>query len=672
MCGIAGFVNPSNRAFSPELETIALTMAAALRHRGPDDEGVWAEPESGVGLSHRRLSIQDLSEEGHQPMRSPCGRYVLVFNGEIYNFLDLRAELEKKGHRFRGHSDTEVMLAAFSEMGIEQAIQHFSGMFAFAVWDRELRRLHLARDRAGEKPLYYGWSGGVFLFGSELKALQAHPFWKGELDLVALGGFMRHDYIPAPRSIYRGVLKLLPGCILTLGAPEFSARTSPAPARYWSLWSVARAGLDRPFQGSASEAMERLRGLLERAIRRQMIADVPVGAFLSGGVDSSTVVAMMQAQSSRPVRTFSIGFEEQDYNEAPFAKAVASHLGTQHTELYVQASTLRAAIPRLPAIYDEPFACTSHVPTLLLCELARKHVTVCLTGDGGDELFGGYGMYRRTQQVWGCLRRIPLAIRLPLARWSGAAGRLGVEIQSRLGSEPRRFKRLSRLSDLLRTPDDQSLYQLHVSVCRDPEQWLIKEGQPYTDSQDDSWNAFPELLQRMMYWDFIHYLPDEVLTKVDRASMSVSLESRIPLLDHEIVEFAWSLPGTLRQRAGQGKWLLRELLHQYVPRSLVERPKQGFAMPVEEWIRGELRPWAEDLLEENRLRQDGLFRAQTVRQKWSEHLARKGDWGQAIWNVLMFQGWLEAQRSREPSHPAQRTANQPCRSVEKETPVSAR
>src|ERR1051326_5584431 len=399
MCGIAGFVDASGQLSRPELESTAHEMVANLRHRGPDDEGIWADPEIGVALGHCRLSIQDLSAEGHQPMRSADGRYVVVFNGEIYNFHDLKQQLENRGQTFRGHSDTEVMLAAITECGLEAAVKSFLGMFAFALWDRKSGHLHLVRDRAGEKPLYYGWSSGTFLFGSELKALRAHPRWHGELDQEALTLFLRHNYIPAPHSIYRNISKLSPGCILTLSASQLEARQTPPPQPYWSLWSAAKAGIERPFSGNRREAVQYLTRLLNAAVGLQMVADVPVGAFLSGGIDSSLVVAVMQAQSRRPIKTFSIGFGEEDYDEAPFAKAVAGHLGTQHTELYVHASTLQEAIPRLPEIYDEPFADTSHIPTVLLCEMARKQVTVSLSGDAGDELFGGYAVYQRTQYI---------------------------------------------------------------------------------------------------------------------------------------------------------------------------------------------------------------------------------------------------------------------------------
>jgi asparagine synthase (glutamine-hydrolysing) len=495
MCGIAGFVQPDCNLSRPELEATALEMAATLHHRGPDDQGAWADAQAGVSLGHRRLAILDLSAEGHQPMCSADGRYVLVYNGEIYNFLDLRTQLEKQGRVFRGHCDTEVMLAAFTQWGIEPAVKRFLGMFAFALWDRSEHRLHLARDRAGEKPLYYGWSGGVFLFGSELKALRAHPQWQAELDQEALTLFMRHSYIPAPHSIYQNIFKLTPGCTLTLSARQLENREVPAPEAYWSLQSVAEAGVAHPFPGDVRQAVEHLTRLLSESVALQMVADVPIGAFLSGGIDSSMIVALMQAQSPRPIKTFSIGFADEEYDEAPFAKKIAQYLGTQHTEMYVHPGTLQRALPHLPAVYDEPLADTSHVPTALLCQLARKQVTVCLSGDAGDELFGGYDQYRRTQNVWDLIRKVPVARRQGLALLLKRAATAGADMQNGLGSEPRLWKRLLRLSELLPVSNDQALYQLLISPCRDPQNWL-RSGDG--DGLSGEWNFLPKLLQRMM------------------------------------------------------------------------------------------------------------------------------------------------------------------------------
>jgi asparagine synthase (glutamine-hydrolysing) len=649
MCGIAGFVNSSHGLSRPELEELALKMVSTLRHRGPDDYGVWADPAAGASLGHSRLAIQDLSAEGHQPMQSADARYVLTFNGEIYNFYNIKSDLERAGHTFRGHSDTEVMLAAFCEYGIQPAIEKFTGMFAFALWDRQERALYLARDRAGEKPLYYGWNRGIFLFGSELKALRAFPHFRGDVDSQALALYMRYSYIPAPYSIFQNIFKLPPGSILKLTAADFENQETPAVVHYWSLWSAAERGLTHPFDGDAPAAVDRLNQLLNESVAMQMVADVPIGAFLSGGIDSSVVVALMQAQSRRPIKTFSIGFANAQYDEAPFAQAVAKHLGTQHTELYVHPGTLLEAIPRMAQIYDEPFADTSQIPTVLLSELARKHVTVSLSGDGGDELFGGYNLYQKTEQVWNNMRRIPHPVRNQLATLLAHAGRIGVEIQIRIWREPRLSKRVFRLSELLRASKDRQLYELLIAQSRNLKEWVREPHIPSSLNAAVPWDSLPELRHRMMFNDFVRYLPDDVLVKVDRAAMSASLETRIPLLDRRIIEFAWSLPSHFKQRFGQGKWLLRQVLHRYVPRELVERPKQGFAAPVEGWVRTDLRPWAEELLNESRLRQNGFFQERNVRRKWEDHLSGKGDWGRPLWNVLMFQGWLEAQKSQKAS-----------------------
>jgi asparagine synthase (glutamine-hydrolysing) len=460
---------------------------------------------------------------------------------------------------------------------------------------------------------------------------------------------MRYSYIPTPYSIYQGIFKLPPGSILKLDTTHFDSQQTPAVEQYWSLWSAVERGLTHPFRGGEAAAVDRLNQLLSESVAMQMVADVPIGAFLSGGVDSSAVVALMQAQSRRPIKTFSIGFANSDYDEAPFAHAVAKHLGTQHTELYVHPDTLLRAIPRMAEIYDEPFADTSHIPTVLLSELTRKQVTVSLSGDGGDELFGGYYLYQKTEQVWKNMCRISQPVRNHLANLLARAGRIGVEIQNRIWREPRFSKRVFRLSELLRASEDRQLYELLIAHSRNLTEWLREPHIPSYLNAAVPWASIPELRQRMMFNDFVRYLPDNVLVKVDRAAMSASLETRIPLLDRRIIEFAWSLPTHFNQRNGQGKWLLRQVLHRYVPRELVERPKQGFAAPVEQWVRAELRPWAEDLLAQSRLKQDGFFHEHSVRRKWEDHLSGKGDWGRPLWNVLMFQGWLDAQRTQNAS-----------------------
>jgi asparagine synthase (glutamine-hydrolysing) len=652
MCGISGIVDSSRRVPSHELESVATRMADAIRHRGPDDSGVWADAGAGVALSHRRLSILDLSAEGHQPMLSADGRFVIVYNGEIYNFAELRSELENCHHAFRGHSDTEIMLAAFTQWGLEAALKRFTGMFAFALWDRATQTLHLVRDRMGEKPLYYGWAGGVFLFGSELKALRAHPQWQGEINRDALALFLRHNYVPAPHSIYTGIRKLTPGTLFSLPVVKARPGELPSPAPFWNLKAVAEAGVANPFTGTESEATDSLEKLLKRAVARQTVADVPLGAFLSGGIDSSTIVALMQAQSGRPVKTFTIGFHEAGYNEAEFARDVAAHLGTEHTELYATPEEAMAVIPRLPAIYDEPFSDSSQIPTFLVSQLARQHVTVSLSGDAGDELFGGYPRYPLAQSIWSKVGRAPRAGRAALARflrsvevktWDRGLGWLG-KLSPNSPWADRVGDRLHKLADILPVDAPELIYRGLVSHWKEPEQIVIGAQEPATALNDPGqWAHLPDFFQRMMYLDAVTYLPDDILVKVDRASMAVSLESRVPLLDHSVVEFAWRIPLAMNVRNGQGKWLLRQVLYRHVPRKLIERPKMGFGIPVDVWLRGPLRDWAEQLLGAKRLADEGFLSPAPIRQKWEEHVSGKRNWQHYIWDVLMFQAWREAQ-----------------------------
>ncbi len=678
MCGIAGFIDTPCDKAEAELRATVLGMADALRHRGPDDGGAWVDAAAGVALGHRRLAVIDLSPEGRQPMPSACGRYVIVFNGEIYNFADLRRELAGLGHRFRGHSDTEVMLAAISRWGVEPAVERFNGMFAFALWDRRERRLVLARDRLGEKPLYYGWTGGVFLFGSELKALRAHPAFRGEVDRDALALYLRHNYIPTPYAIYKGVFKLPPGTMLTVDPRNAGAVPEPKP--YWSARAAAERGVAEPYPWSEAEAADELDGRLREAVRLRMVADVPLGAFLSGGIDSSTVVALMQAQSGRPVKTFSIGFREAGYDEAEHARAVARHLGTDHTELYVTPEEAMAVIPRLPALYDEPFSDSSQIPTFLVSELARRHVTVSLSGDGGDELFGGYGRYLLCRDLWRRIGWLPAAGRRAVAAalaavagWMPAVGPRGAaprvpdgarpaprvpdgafvrpdRLLSRYGRPGRVGDKLRKLAEVLAADSPEALYRRLVSHWKAPDRVVPGAVEPPTALTDRRrWADVPELVARLMYLDTISYLPDDILVKVDRASMGVSLEARVPLLDHRLVEFAWRLPLAMKIRDGQGKWLLRQVLYRYVPKELVDRPKMGFGVPIGAWLRGPLRDWAESLLDERRLRQEGYFDPRPIREKWMEHLSGKHDWQYYLWDILMFQAWLEEERGRRPA-----------------------
>jgi asparagine synthase (glutamine-hydrolysing) len=644
MCGIIGFWERRGCRCADELEQTARTMAASLSHRGPDDQGVWTDPYTGLALGHRRLAILDLSPQGHQPMESTDGRFVLVFNGEIYNFANLKHALEQAGHSFRGHSDTEVMVEAFSEWGLVPTLRRAVGMFAFGLWDRRARCLHLGRDRAGEKPLYYGWSGNVFLFGSELKALRAHCWWRARIDRGALALLTRYGYVPGPHSIYEGISKLAPGNVLTLTESQVGMRESAAPEPYWELGPIAEARAAYRFSGTAAEADEWLHSLLLESVRLQMVADVPLGAFLSGGIDSSLIVALMQAQSAWRVKTFSIGFQQADFDEAPRAKAVARHLGTDHTEYYVEPGELEQLIPELARVYDEPLADPSQIPTVLLCRLAATQVKVSLSGDAGDELFGGYDHYRKTQKLWSLFRRIPGSVRKGCAEHLRSLCRGGLERVSKPGRVRQLLNRAANLSDILETSTDRQLFQMQLSPNREASSWLKDGEEPpspiYTAA---TWERLPDLLDRMMWLDFVTYLPDDILVKVDRAAMAASLETRIPMLDHRVIEFAWSLPASFKQKRDRSKWPLRKILYRYLPRSLVERRKMGFAAPIGDWLRGPLRDWAEQMLDVARLRREGFFQPTRVRQRWSEHLQMKRDWAQGLWHVLMFQSWLDEQ-----------------------------
>jgi asparagine synthase (glutamine-hydrolysing) len=636
MCGITGFVAPGARG--DEMRAVAQRMTGSLAHRGPDAGGIWADPEAGVALGHRRLSIVDLSEAGSQPMHSRDGRYVLTYNGEVYNFAELRAELEAAGAGFRGHSDTEVMLEGFVRWGVAATLERMIGMFAFALWDRNERTLTLVRDRLGIKPLYWARFGDTILFGSEMTALTLHPAFRADIDRTALTGYMRHNYVPAPMTIYRNVHKLEAGSLLVA-----RAHSEPRISSYWTLEDACREGRANPFSGGDGDAVDALEALLRDAVGRRMIADVPLGAFLSGGLDSSTVVALMQAQSSRPVRTFSIGFDEAGYNEAQHAKAVASHLGTDHTELYVSPAEAQAVVPDLPKIYDEPFADSSQIPTFLVSRLARKQVTVALSGDGGDEVFGGYNRYFTVPAILKRLKLLPRPLRagiagllraVPPRRWSQALRHVpGFQDIPAAGDKVHRIAQIA-------TEDADGAYWRIVSQWDEPETIVVDGRERLHPVWDAARGIAPDFVDRMQFLDTLTYLPDDILTKVDRASMAVALEARVPLLDHRVVAFSWTLPRSLKIRDGQGKWILRQLLYRHVPRALVERPKMGFGVPVDGWLRGPLRGWAEDLLSEDRLRQDGYLHPGPIRQAWAEHLSGGFNRQYQLWPVLMFQAWL--------------------------------
>jgi asparagine synthase (glutamine-hydrolysing) len=647
MCGFAGLLDISAASQNDRLQTIVLRMAESLRHRGPDDVGAWVDANAGIALGFRRLSIVDLSPQGHQPMESASGRYVMAFNGEVYNFKDIKAALPDAN--FRGGSDTEVMLAAIETWGLDAAIRKFVGMFAFALWDRKERVLSLARDRMGEKPLYYGWAGESFLFGSELKALRQHPNFNREINRDALVPYLRHGYVPTPCSIYEGVLKLPPGTVLTLREPQ-SGRM-PSPVAYWSVTKVAEAGEADPFGGSEEDAKAQLEQALRRAVGEQMVADVPLGAFLSGGVDSSAIVALMQAQSSRPVRTFTIGFHEFGFDEAEYARAVAKHLGTDHTELYVTPDEARAVIPNLPTLYDEPFADATQIPAFLIAELARRSVTVALSGDGGDELFAGYSWYPRASSIWSKMRWLPGPVRRTAA---GALKTLSTRESLFRAMKPvmpsGARHRMSgstaqKIAAMMHAADGpERLHQWMLSKWNGGERVVLGAAREpvtcLTDSQ--SWAAVSDA-QSLMCFDMQTYLPDDILTKVDRASMGASLESRAPFLDHRVVELVWRLPMSMKSRESTSKWLLRQVLYKHVPQKLIERPKAGFNVPINAWLRGPLKEWAHALLHPDRIRREGFFDPAPIQAKWQEHLGNKRDWDDHLWHVLMFQSWLEAQ-----------------------------
>ena len=636
-------------------------MGDALAHRGPDDEGIWTDPDAGIGFANRRLAIIDLSPAGHQPILSSNGRLVLTFNGEIYNHKDLRSELERCGGvsegGWRGHSDTEVLVEGISLWGLEAALERCVGQFAFALWDRKERRLSLVRDRFGEKPLYYGWAGGDFVFGSELKALRIHPSLAPTIDRRALRLFAARTYIPAPLSIYRDIYKLQPGCILQLTSDAEALSDAPSPGhssrgltltRYWSYRDVLRAGLESPMDDE-KEALDELERVLARAVESQSLADVPVGAFLSGGIDSSTVVALYQKYSAQPVRTFTIGFAEQAFNEAEHARTVAKHFGTEHHERVVTASEARDVIPKLPQIYDEPFADSSQIPTYLVSRFAREHVTVALSGDGGDELFGGYNRYVGTARLWSRLKGLPAPLRTAAAASGGlvppaAWDRLGKAVS---GKELPPYFGVKVRKSLRTVAAARGLDDLFTSFI---DEW--GDGSPVLGSPADEelcaldldlGAGAPDAI-RMMYCDATSYLPDDILCKVDRASMASGLEAHAPYLDHRVAALAARVPLEMKIQGNHGKVILRKLLFREAPAELFERPKSGFAIPVGEWIKDPLRDWAEDLLDSAAMRSEGWLDTAAVHRRWSEHLSGKQDSTAALWAVLMFQAWSREQR----------------------------
>jgi asparagine synthase (glutamine-hydrolysing) len=640
MCGIAGFWS-TGRAPEYPLQLLK-RMGDFIAHRGPDDCGCLFDASSGIGLVHRRLSILDLSPAGHQPMTSTSGRYVIVFNGEVYNHEEIRAELVEM--QWRGHSDTEVMLAAIDRWGLDVAVRRFVGMFAFALWDRNENQLFLVRDRLGIKPLYYGRAGGDFVFASELKAIGAYPSFRRIIDRDALVIYMRHNYIPSPHCIYEGLRKLPPGSILVMRSPD----AEPEVRAFWSAAEIADESVRIYAEASDEEIVEELHKKLMSAVGLRMIADVPLGAFLSGGIDSSAVVALMQAQSSRRVKTFTIGFNESGYNEAVHAKQVAQHLGTDHTELYVTSREALDVVPMLPAMYDEPFADSSQIPTYLVSKLARSKVIVSLSGDGGDELFCGYNRYLLTKKIWQSLNRFPKNARraaavviraIPPATIDAVYGCVRPVIPKNR-RWPAVGDKAHKLACFFSSAGPGAIYLGALSQCEDPTEFVLNAQEPRTVKQIiQQSQSLPSLEEQMMLTDLRTYLPDDILTKVDRASMAVSLEARVPLLDHRVVEFALRIPLRLKIKNGISKWILRQVLYKYVPQELVERPKMGFGVPIEHWLRGPLRDWAEDLLAEEALKQHQLLNVGAIRQKWKEHLSGRRNWQYLLWNVLVFQDW---------------------------------
>ncbi len=649
MCGITGFINLAMRGDRDGLLGLSTRMGDTLAHRGPDGSGAFAAPEIGLGLAHRRLAIIDLTDSGAQPMHSRDGRFVLVQNGEIYNFLELRRKLEALGGPFlpwRGDSDTEVMLGAFQTWGIEEALSQFTGMFAFALWDRDERVLHLARDRMGEKPLYYGRAGNGLVFGSELKALRAYPDLQAELDMEALSLFLRFQYVPEPRSIYKDIFKLSPGHLLTIRADEPTA-FSPKP--YWALRDSVNRALADPFGGSEADAADQLETMLRGVIKNQMLSDVPLGALLSGGVDSSLITALMQAESDRPVKSFTIGFSDKAYDESADARKVAEHLGTEHTELFVTPDDVLGLVERLPTLYDEPFADASQLPTFLVAELTRQHVTVCLTGDGGDETFAGYNRHFWAPAIWEKMKGVPSGLRGMAAGAAHAISPKGYDTIFKTvgGLLPKAARvrtpgnKVHKLADVLTAGSREQLYKQLVSTWQNPSDLLATVEPQTAVDMPDTWPHIEDYTRWMQYLDTVTYLSGDILHKVDRATMGVSLESRAPFLDHRVIEFAWRLPLPMLLQGKEGKRVLRSILYKHVPRELIDRPKMGFGVPLDTWMRGPLKEWSNDLLSVERINAQGLFNSDEISKQLADHQSGKRDNQYRLWNMLMFQTWFD-------------------------------
>ncbi|MBE0575228.1 MAG: asparagine synthase (glutamine-hydrolyzing) [Desulfuromonadales bacterium] len=657
MCGYAGFLDLNKDKSADYLISTVCKMRDALYHRGPDDFGCWVDPESGIALGHRRLSIIDTAATGRQPMQSSCGRFVIVYNGEIYNFREIRDFLEHAhaGIAWRSRSDTEVLLEAIIHLGIESALKILVGMFSFSFYDSYQKIFYLCRDRTGEKPLYYGWAKSSFLFGSELKSLKLHPDWTAEIDNTSLGKYLKYGYIPSPLSIYRGIYKLEPGHFIKLNLESFNKNTNIEKHKfcYWSIERLIDGGSSRIEEVNEYEAIEELESLLKETIKNQMISDVPLGAFLSGGVDSSTVVALMQSMCDQPIKTFTIGFNEKEYDESLNAKAVAAHLGTEHTEFLVTEKECLAVIPELPGIFDEPFSDPSQIPTLLLSMVTRDHVTVSLSGDGGDELFSGYNRYFLADEIWNkigdvnCFTKNALSILIQKTpdKFLDYVFKCFTRKLSKYGREGSVSHKLKSFSSLLSSLNRNDLYERILSINKHPNEILNCK---YNTSDINVLTDSPSLdnfIDCMSYFDQITYLPDDILVKLDRTSMNFSLETRVPLLDHRILEFSWRIPRKLKVRNGQGKWILRQVLEKHVPRHLIDHPKRGLGVPLRSWLRGYLREWSESLLNEQKLNREGIFCTKAIRQKWDEHISGKKNCEGMLWNILMFQAWLDNEKS---------------------------
>lgn len=650
MCGICGFYSSVSNKYRNTISKMTL----AIKHRGPDDSGIWQDHSAGVFFGQQRLSIIDLSKAGHQPMQSHSGRFVLIYNGEIYNHLELRGELKKKNPfiKWRSNSDTETLLETIESWGIEKAIKKFEGMFAFCIWDKKNHCLTLARDRLGEKPLYYGWQGSgenkVFLFGSELKALKEHPEFDKKINQDAIALQLRYSYIPDPYSIYKNVYKLLPGHYIQLSKRNLKQNDLPDPKIYWCLAKTAINGSSNQSNKSEEEIKNELENQLRLTVKKQMISDAPIGAFLSGGIDSSAVVSLMQSQSNTPINTFTIGFDDKDFNEAHYAKKIAKHLSTNHTEMYISSKEAINIVPKLSKIYDEPFSDSSQISTFLISQLTKQQVKVALTGDGGDELFCGYNRYIFGEKLWNVSRAIPASLRKVFSsgiqlvsqkNWDKILKYL--PIINRYNNVGDKLYKVTRAFDAKTFYD---FYQLLSSHWHKSNEVVINSKEPKIFS-----NQLKQQLetldkqQQMMILDFLTYLPGDILVKIDRASMASSIETRAPFLDHKLIEYVWKIPHRFKNKNGQGKWILKEILKQYVPKDLTERPKMGFGVPIGTWLRGPLKDWAENLLDEKTMQEEGFLNSKLVKKKWEEHISGIRNWQYDLWDVLMFQAWIKEQ-----------------------------